>query len=242
MPDEAPALHVEGLHAGYGNMIVVHGVTLTLPWNSVATVIGLNGAGKTTLVRAISGVIRPSAGRIEFDGADLSRRHASDTARRGIITVYEGRQVFSDLTVRENLVLGYRAMGRRSGDSQDAVLDPIYELLPRLRERNNQVAGTLSGGEQQMLALGRALACRPRLLVLDEPSTGLAPVVVGEIYAALERLRSSHLAMLLIEQDVERALALSDYAYVLTSGVITAEGPSATIAQGADVADLLFAM
>jgi branched-chain amino acid transport system ATP-binding protein len=122
------------------------------------------------------------------------------------------------------------------------VLDPIYELLPRLRERNHQVAGTLSGGEQQMLALGRALACRPRLLVLDEPSTGLAPVVVGEIYAALERLRSAHLAMLLIEQDVERALALSDYAYVLTSGVITAEGPSATIAQGADVADLLFAM
>jgi branched-chain amino acid transport system ATP-binding protein len=242
MPDEVPALRVQGLYAGYGNLIVVHGVSLTLEWNTTATVIGLNGAGKTTLVRAISGVIRPSAGRIEFDGGEISRRHASDTARRGVATVYEGRQVFSDLTVRENLVLGYRAMGRRSGASQDAVLDPIYELLPRLRERSNQVAGTLSGGEQQMLALGRALACQPRMLILDEPSTGLAPVIADEIYAALERLRSSHLAMLLIEQDVERALAFSDYAYVLTSGVITAEGPSATIAQGADVADLLFAL
>jgi branched-chain amino acid transport system ATP-binding protein len=242
MPDQALALRVHGLYAGYGNLVVVHGVSLTLPWNSTAAVIGLNGAGKTTLVRAISGVIRPSAGRVEVDGSDLSRRRASDTARRGVATVYEGRQVFSDLTVRENLVLGYRAMGRRSGASQDAVLDPIYELLPRLRERTNQVAATLSGGEQQMLALGRALACRPRLLIMDELSTGLAPVIVDEIYAALERLRSSQLAMLLIEQDVERALAFADYAYVLTSGVITAEGPTKTIAQGADVADLLFAV
>lgn len=240
MPD-GDALVVDSLAAGYGRLQVLHGVSLRLARNSAATVIGLNGAGKTTLVRAIAGVIRPTAGRIEFAGTDITSRSTSETARLGVLTVFEGRQVFGDLTVRENLVLGYRTLGRRSGADQEAVLEPIYDLLPRLRERNRQVSGTLSGGEQQMLALGRALACRPAVLVLDEPSTGLAPVIVDEIYAAMERLRSMSLSILLIEQDVERALAFSDYAYVLTSGVITADGPSATIAGGSDVSDLLFA-
>jgi branched-chain amino acid transport system ATP-binding protein len=241
VPDSESALRIRNLSVGYGNVVVVHGASLTLGWNSTVTVIGLNGAGKTTLVRAIAGILRLAAGSVEFDGVDISRLRASETARLGIVTVFEGRQVFSDLTVRENLILGYRAMGRRTGEDQESVFGGIYELLPRLRERKNQVAATLSGGEQQMLALGRALACRPRVLILDEPSTGLAPVVVDEIYTALERLRSSELSMLLIEQDVERALAFSDYAYVLTAGVITAEGPSATIAEGSDIADLLFA-
>lgn len=235
------ALSVEGLCAGYGHLQILHSIDLSLRWNSAVTVIGLNGAGKTTLIRAISGAIRPSSGHVRFDGAEVSHMRGSQIARLGIVTVFEGKQLFADLSVRENLFLGYRTMGRRTGEPEDSVMQSIYELLPRLKERSRQVAGTLSGGEQQMLAIGRALACKPRVLILDEPSTGLAPRIADEIFAALDNLRSSQLAMLIIEQDVERALTVADYAYVLTSGTITKEGPTEVFVREMEASDVLFA-
>jgi branched-chain amino acid transport system ATP-binding protein len=238
--DSRCALRVENLSAGYGKLTVLHGVTLHMNWNAVTTVIGLNGAGKTTLARTLSGVLPVQNGEIEFDGMDLTQVRGSKVARLGIVQVLDDRQLFSDLTVQENLILAYRVGRKHADQGRSVVLDPIFEILPRLKERIRQVAGSMSGGEQQMLALGRALACQPRLLILDEPSTGLSPVMIEEIYAALTRLREAGLAMLLIEQDVERALAFSDYAYVLTSGEISSEGPANQVAGRADIADLLF--
>jgi branched-chain amino acid transport system ATP-binding protein len=235
------ALSVEGVSAGYGKLTILRKVTLHMDWNKVTTVVGLNGAGKTTLARTISGIIRVQQGKMVFDGLDFTNLRGSEVARLGIIHVFDDRQLFGDLTVRENLLLALRVGKKRSDRSSSAILDSIYEILPRLKERTRQVARSMSGGEQQMLALGRALACQPRMLILDEPSTGLAPAIIEELYGALTSLRDSGLSMLLVEQDVERALRFADYAYVLTSGVISAQGPSIEVASQADIAELLFA-
>jgi branched-chain amino acid transport system ATP-binding protein len=237
--DGPPALTVDSVSAGYGNLTVLHGVSMEIPSAAVTAVLGLNGAGKTTLARAVSGFLRVRSGRLLLDGAEYTNQNPSRTARRGLIHVLDDRQLFTDLSVRENLLLAFRA-GNASVKASPDMLDSIYEILPRLKERYRQVAGSMSGGEQQMLALGRALACRPRVLVLDEPSTGLSPALTDEIYNALAQLRQTTMAIMLIEQDVRRAVALADHVYVLTSGQVSAAGPASAFTDQAEIADLLF--
>jgi branched-chain amino acid transport system ATP-binding protein len=240
MADDRPsALTVDSISVGYGNLTVLHGVSMEIPRAAVTAVLGLNGAGKTTLARAVSGFLRVRSGRLLLDGAEYTNQNPSRTARRGLIHVLDDRQLFTDLSVRENLLLAFRA-GNAGVKASPDLLDSIYEVLPRLKERYRQVAGSMSGGEQQMLALGRALACRPKILVLDEPSTGLSPALTDEIYNALAQLRQTDLTILLIEQDVRRAVGFADHVYVLTSGQVSAAGPKSAFADQAEIADLLF--
>jgi branched-chain amino acid transport system ATP-binding protein len=188
------------------------------------SLIGSNGAGKTTLLNTISGLLRPKSGRIVFEGTDIARLPPYMVARRGLLQVPEGRQVLGPLSVRENLLLGALAARTRKADAAD--IERIYALFPILRERRDLPAGQLSGGEQQMLALGRALMGRPRLLLLDEPSLGLAPTLVGQVFATLKRLHRDGLTILLVEQNARRALDLTDYTYVIEHGEIVREGRS----------------
>jgi branched-chain amino acid transport system ATP-binding protein len=240
MADDGPsALTIESVSAGYGNLTVLHEVSMHIPRGAATAVLGLNGAGKTTLARAVSGFLRVRSGRLLLDGTDYTNQNPSRTARRGLIHVLDDRQLFGDLSVRENLLLASRA-GNASVKASPDLLDSIYEILPRLKERHRQVAGSLSGGEQQMLALGRALACRPRVLILDEPSTGLSPALTDEVYNALAQLRQTDLAIMLIEQDVRRAVGFADHVYVLTSGQVSAAGPASAFADQAEIANLLF--
>jgi branched-chain amino acid transport system ATP-binding protein len=190
-------------------------------------IIGANGAGKTTLINTVSGVLRVGAGRVTFDGADVTGLTAHDVARRGLIQVPEGRRIFGPLTVQENLELGRQARGARQDGTDD--LDRVYALFPRLRERLRQPAGSLSGGEQQMLAIGRALMGRPRLLMLDEPSLGLAPVIVAQVFDALTALNRAGLTILLVEQNARRALDIADRAYVLERGRIVRTDKAAVL-------------
>ncbi len=228
------ALDVEGLEVGYGRIGVVHGVSLRVPEGGVVCLIGANGAGKTTILRTISGLVRPRAGRIGFGGVDITGRAAHRIAAAGLRQVPEGRQCFAELTVAENLVIGaYLVPGRAEiARRQDAVLG----RFPRLRERLGQFAGSLSGGEQQMLAIGRALMGAPRLLLLDEPSMGLAPLFVEEIFAIIAALKADGTTILLVEQNASAALDVSDHAYVLETGRIVLEGPAAAVAADPAVA------
>jgi branched-chain amino acid transport system ATP-binding protein len=217
-------LSVEGAVAGYGNARVLHGVDLrTGP--GVTCVIGPNGAGKTTLARTISGMIRCRTGRVTFDDHDITNARPERIVAMGLVQVFEGRELFPELTVRENLDLGafarYRRMGR---DGRAQALELVHDLFPRLADRAKQRAGTLSGGEQQMLAIGRALMSRPTLLLLDEPSLGLAPIVIQDIYAALRRLAGEGLVIVLVEEDPQRALTLAATGVVLVSGQSVAAG------------------
>jgi branched-chain amino acid transport system ATP-binding protein len=230
-------LEVSGLRAGYGAGEVLHGVTLAVPAGGVATVVGPNGAGKTTLLQAIMGFL-PCTGGLLLDGQDLHAIPAEERVASGLSLVPEKRELFTTMTVEENLLLGgasrYR-LGR--GRALRAGLEAIYADFPRLRERRRQAAGTLSGGERQMLALGRALMAQPRLLLLDEPSLGLAPRIVGEIFRLIGRLRSTGVAVLLVEQNARAAMRTADYAYVLEGGTIALEGPSAELAAEERVID-----
>lgn len=234
------ALRITNLSSGYGALTILHNVNLSADWRSVTAMIGLNGAGKTTFARSISGMTDVRQGTIIFDGHNVTSYRPSAIARLGVLHVFEDRELFTNLTVAENLVLGFFGAHHRITEERSAVLDEIYSLLPKLALRRKQVTGTLSGGEQQMVALGRSLAGRPRFLILDEPSTGLAPVLVDEIYEALNKLRETGLPMLVIEQDIERALAFADYVYVLTSGTITLEGRSDEVGNHSEISDLLF--
>jgi branched-chain amino acid transport system ATP-binding protein len=222
-------LQVEALTAGYGAVEVLHGVSLRVAERQIVTVIGANGAGKSTLINTISRLLEIRGGAITFNGKELSRLSAPDVVDLGIIQVPEGRQLFGPLSVRENLALGFERQRRRDPSSFKQRLEFVHDLFPRLHERAEQRAVTLSGGEQQMVAIGRALMADPQLLLLDEPSLGLAPLVVERIFEVLQKLRDSGLTMLLVEQRAEAALELADYAYVLSVGRVVGEGPASEL-------------
>jgi ABC-type branched-subunit amino acid transport system ATPase component len=233
-------LTVENLVAGYGTGTVLHGIDIEVGAGQLVALIGPNGAGKTTAMRTISGMIRARSGAIRLDGRDIVGVHANRLARMGLAHVPEGRRIFAPLSVEDNLLLGaygrlpklFGFTGAAKGD-----IERIYTLFPRLKERRRQAAGTLSGGEQQMLAIGRALMSRPRVLLLDEPSMGLAPVMVQEVFATIGRLRSEGMSMLLVEQFAESALALADRAYVMEGGRIAFSGNAAELAADRRVVD-----
>jgi len=220
-------LEVKGLVAGYGGIPALHGVDFSLQEGGVTTLLGANGAGKTTTLRALCGMIR-ARGEASFAGKRLIGMQTEDIVRLGIAHVPEGRGTFTRLTVEENLQLG--AMTRRNGPDIKQDIERVYDHFPRLRQRRMQQAGTLSGGEQQMLAIGRALMLRPRLMLLDEPSFGLAPLVVREMFDILGGLnRNEKVSMLLVEQNASLALSLADTAYLLETGLIVTSGPAAQI-------------
>jgi branched-chain amino acid transport system ATP-binding protein len=215
-------LAVRGLSAYYGEARALNAVDLDIQENEVVSVVGPNGAGKTTLVNAIAGVLRDRTGAIALDGVDLLRPASHEVCEHGIALVPEGRRIFAGMSVVDNLVLGSYRRGARGRRNER--LDRVHALFPVLRERADQRAGTLSGGEQQMLAVGRALMSDPRLLLLDEPSLGLAPVVVDTLFDAIQEINSSGVAVLLVEQDVTRALALSSRGYLLSDGSVVLRG------------------
>jgi branched-chain amino acid transport system ATP-binding protein len=215
-------LTLEGLAAGYGDLLAVRSVSLEVREGECVALIGANGAGKTTTLRAISGLLPIRAGRVRFRGESLAGLSPRRVVERGLAHVPEGRQVFPSLTVRENLEMGARTREARSG--RNTSFDAVFALFPRLRERERQLAGTLSGGEQQMLAIGRALMARPRLLLLDEPSLGLAPLMVRAIFEIVETVNARGTTILLVEQNVLRALQLCHRGYVLENGEVTLSG------------------
>ena len=225
----AKLLEVDGLHAGYGRAEVLSGIAIEAAAGSVVAVVGPNGAGKSTLLNALMGVL-PSRGQIRFDGEPVQRLSLEQRVQRGIALVPETRALFATMPVADNLLLGGYRQRRTPRAEQAARLDEIYALFPRLHERQAQPAGTLSGGERQMLAIGRALMGAPRLLMLDEPSLGLAPLVVREIFRIIERLRETGSTILLIEQNARAAMAVADRAYVLETGAIALSGPAAQLA------------
>lgn len=231
-----PLLQVTGLRAGYGKAEVLHGISLEATKGSVITVIGPNGAGKSTFLNSLMGIL-PTKGQIEFAGQSITDLTLEERVMHGIALVPEKRELFGTMSVEDNLVLGgYRQM--RLGNAQwRARLDDVYELFPRLKERRLQEAGTLSGGERQMLAVGRSLMSRPELLMLDEPSLGLAPLIVKEIFAIIETLRQTGVTIVLVEQNARAALAVADHGYVLEMGDISLHGPATELAQDARVID-----
>jgi branched-chain amino acid transport system ATP-binding protein len=222
------ALSVTGLTVAYGRTVAVRGIELQVPDGSVVCLIGANGAGKTTTLRTLSGLLRPRAGRIVFGGTDIAGQRPHRIAAMGLLQVPEGREIFGELTVDDNLALGAYLLTDRT--EQRRRRDGVLTRFPRLRERLHQLAGSMSGGEQQMLALGRALMGGPRLLLLDEPSMGLAPLLVEEIFAAIAALKREGVTILLVEQNASAALEISDYAYVLENGEIAMSGPAEKIA------------
>ena len=221
-------LEIKDLTAGYGRIRVLHAISMSVQTGSVSVLLGANGAGKTTTLRAISGLIK-NEGSVLLDGKELRGLKPDSIARLGLAHAAEGRGTFTDLTVEDNLRIG--AFRRHDKNEILADMEKMYDLFPRLRERRQQKAGSLSGGEQQMLAVGRALMLRPRVLLLDEPSLGLAPVIIHDLYDTLNRVNKElGLAMLIVEQNANLALEIADYAYVLESGVISLQGPAAEIA------------
>jgi branched-chain amino acid transport system ATP-binding protein len=219
-------LEVRGLKAGYGPIEVLRGIDLRIEANEIVALLGSNGAGKTTLNNNICGLYRPRAGSVRFAGEEITHCASHDIVARGLVQVPEGRRIFPNLTVRENLILGgyRRAAARRAAN-----LERVGGIFPRLAERIDQGAGTLSGGEQQMLAIGRALMAEPRLLILDEPSLGLSPRLVEDMFALIKRLREAGLAILLVEQNVVQSLTIADRAYVLENGAIALAGTAADL-------------
>ncbi|WP_438315210.1 ABC transporter ATP-binding protein [Candidatus Caldatribacterium sp. SIUC1] len=215
-------LQIENLHVFYGGIHALKGVSLFVPRGTIVALIGANGAGKSTTLRTISGLVRPREGRILFEGQDITEESPHRIVEMGIAMVPEGRRIFPNLTVMENLLLG--AYTRRDHQSLKRDLEWVFSLFPRLRERTWQKGGTLSGGEQQMLAVARALMSRPRLLMMDEPSLGLAPLLVREIFHIVQELLQSGVTILLIEQNARAALEIAHYAYVLETGRVTLEG------------------
>ena len=219
-------LKVQGLKSGYGVVEVLRGVDLQVMPGELVALLGSNGAGKTTLNLTLSGLVAARAGKVGFDGQDITGLHSRQVVKHGLIQVPEGRKVFPNLSVHENLELGAFTRGR---ERKLQNLDKVYETFPRLKERVAQLAGTLSGGEQQMLAIGRGLMAEPRLLILDEPSLGLSPLLVEELFGLISQLRSSGLAILLVEQNVGQSLDIADRAYVMENGQIRFTGTPAEL-------------
>ena len=220
-------LKVTDLEVSYGGIDALRGISFDVEEGEIVTLIGANGAGKSTTLRTICGLVRPSAGRIVYDGRDITSQSTQRIVSEGIALVPEGRRVFDNLTVKENLLIG--AYLRKDKESIQADVEHIYELFPRLKEREWQSAGTLSGGEQQMLAVGRAMMTRPRILMMDEPSLGLAPLIVKDIFSIIRALNETGMTILLIEQNANAALRCAHHAYVLETGRITMSGTGASL-------------
>jgi len=220
-------LDIENVSSGYGEVQILWDVSLKLERGKLTALVGSNGVGKTTLLRAVAGLLKPWQGRVTFDDRDVTRVSAHAKASQGLVLVPEGRQLFTSMSVYENLEMG--AFTRRAKAHFAENLEKVYTMLPRLKERASQKAGTLSGGEQQMLAVGRGLMAQPEVLMFDELSLGLAPFLVLSLFEVLQRLKGEGLTMLLVEQNVQMALAVSDYAYVLSEGRVEIEGPAAKV-------------
>lgn len=229
-------LNVKDLHAGYGRAEVLHGLNLSARKGSVITVIGPNGAGKSTMLNALMGVL-PSRGQIDYQGRSVTLNSLEERVMQGMALVPETRALFGTMPVEDNLLLGGYRQVRLGVKDGGAAMDKVYTLFPRLKERRAQLAGTLSGGERQMLAVGRALMSQPELLMLDEPSLGLAPLVVKEIFRIIDSLRSTGVTILLVEQNARAALEVADYGYVLEMGEIALEGPASDLAKDPRVID-----
>lgn len=221
-------LSITNLQAAYGKVEVLHGISMEVPKGKIVTLIGSNGAGKTTTMRAISGMIKPKSGSVMLSGTDITGMDSHQIARAGLAHSPEGRRVFSTMSVTDNLLLGAfpRYTGVRPRGDIKADLERALELFPRLKERQTQLAGTLSGGEQQMLAMARAVMLNPDVILLDEPSMGLAPILVEEVFRIIQRLKGEGVTMLLVEQFAAAALNVADYGYVLENGLISVHGPA----------------
>ena len=232
-------LEIKNLVASYGKVQVLHDISLSVPEGKLVALIGSNGAGKTTTLRAVSGMISPESGSITLDGQSIGGLPSYEITRHGLAHSPEGRRVFPTQSVRDNLLLGAypRLTGARDRGDVEADVEHMYDLFPRLRERKDQLAGTLSGGEQQMLAMGRALMLRPRVLLLDEPSMGLAPRLVQEVFSIIARLKKENITMLLVEQFAAAALDVADYGYVLENGRISVSGEAAMLKTNQAVRD-----
>jgi len=220
-------LSVENLHVSYGAIRALHGISFHVEKGEIVTLIGANGAGKSTTLRTISGLLLADRGRIIYDGTDITNMGADRIVQMGIVQVPEGRKIFAPLTVRENLEMG--AFTRRDKREIEESMEFVFNLFPRLRERAEQMGGTLSGGEQQMLAVARALMAKPRLLLMDEPSMGLAPILVEEIFNIIQRINQEGVTILLVEQNAHMALSVAHRGYVLETGVIQMEGTAAEL-------------
>jgi branched-chain amino acid transport system ATP-binding protein len=228
-------LRIRNVESGYGKLRVLKNISMHVNAGEIVAIIGANGAGKTTLLSTIAGLIRSTAGEIRFQGQEITRLPAHTIPGQGCVMVPEGRQVFASLTVEENLLLGGHALRQRDKHDLSGLLEHQYELFPILRERQAQIAGTLSGGEQQMLAMGRALMSRPSLVMMDEPSTGLAPLIVRDIFRIIVRLRAEGNTVLLVEQNARAALAIADRGYVLETGKVIIQGPAEDLLANQDV-------
>ena len=226
-------LEIRDLCVSYGGIRALKGISLSVEEGQIVTLIGANGAGKSTTLRAISGLQKPQSGSILYGGEELTGLPAKEIVRRGIIHVPEGRRVFPDMTVAENLKIG--AFLRRDSAGIASDMDYVYTLFPRLKERSWQLAGTLSGGEQQMLAVGRALMSRPKVLMMDEPSLGLAPLIVRDIFSIIRRVNEDGITVLLIEQNANAALRIADYGYVLETGTISLTGTGEELLRNSSV-------
>lgn len=226
-------LKVDNLVVAYGGIEALKGVSIQVPEGKIVTLIGANGAGKSTLLRTIMGLVKPESGSIDYDGKAINGLNSQQIVQNGITLVPEGRRVFANLTVLENLKIG--AYMRSDKDGIESDIKWIYNLFPRLEERSWQMAGTLSGGEQQMLAVGRALMCRPKVLMMDEPSLGLAPLVIKDIFRIIQEINKQGMTVLLIEQNANMALKIADIAYVLETGKITMTGSGQELLENPDI-------
>jgi len=226
-------LELHGVDAFYGRVQALHGVTLHVDKGEIVALIGSNGAGKTTTLRTISGLMHPAKGKVIFDGQDISGVSASKIVEMGICQSPEGRRLFPRMSVQDNLLMG--AYTRRDRANIDRDMKHVYELFPRVQERRTQIAGTLSGGEQQMLAMGRALMARPKVIMLDEPSLGLAPILVDTIFAVIREINNEGTPVLLVEQNASKALDAANRAYVLETGVVAKEGTGKELLESEDV-------
>lgn len=215
-------LKIENLHVYYGGIHALRGINMDVEDGAIISLIGANGAGKSTTLKSVMSLVNKTEGTITFNGKDITKMGTRDIVKEGIVLCPEGRRVFPDLTVAENLIMGSYLRTDKEGIKNDT--EWVYELFPRMKEREWQLAGTLSGGEQQMLAVGRALMAKPKLLMLDEPSLGLAPLVIKDIFSIIKQIRESGVNVLLIEQNAKAALEISDFAYVMETGVVTMSG------------------
>jgi branched-chain amino acid transport system ATP-binding protein len=228
-----PLLEVKDIRVAYGDVQVLHGLSLEVHEGEIVTLLGSNGAGKTTALRAISGLRPPRAGEIAYRGQQISSSRASARAELGIAVVPEGRDLWAQLTVQENLELGAYAKSARQ--AAPAKLERVFALFPRLKERRRQLAGSLSGGEQQMCAIGRALMSEPKLLMLDEPSLGLAPIIVGQVFEVIQQLHETGITILLVEQNLKKALEIANRGYVVETGRIKIQGSAAELASNESI-------
>jgi len=226
-------LKIDNIHVYYGAIHAIKGISLEVREGEIVTLIGANGAGKSTTLRTVSGLLKPKSGKIEFLGKEIGGKPAHEIVRHGISQVPEGRRIFAEMSVLENLEMG--AFIRKDADGIQEDMEMVFRRFPRLEERKDQLAGTLSGGEQQMLAMGRALMSRPKLLLLDEPSMGLAPLLIREIFSIIEDINKTGTTILLVEQNANMALSIADRAYVLETGRITLSGDGKKLAASEDV-------